>query len=125
VKSPLTPNLTPTRGDDPRRAATREAFLGATEALIAEVAADEAERLLASHDELTREYLELEQVMAILRLRRTKVYELVRTGVLASFQPGKKILVPRAEVVRYADELLARRAGPDPRKAADPRTEGT
>jgi len=104
----LTPKLTPKRIDTDRRAATREAFLGATEALMAEIAADEAQRLLAERDELAREYLTLEQVMDILRIEQTKAYELVRTGKLASLRPGKKILVPRAEVIRYMDEQVAR-----------------
>lgn len=76
---------------------------------MADVAAEEAARILAEQDELAREYLELERVAGILHMGMTKLRRLIRTGQIASFQPGKKILVPRTEVIRYAEGLLAGR----------------
>jgi excisionase family DNA binding protein len=105
----LTTKLTTTRVDPDRRAASRDAFVVATEALMADVAAEEAARILAEQDELAREYLELERVAGILHIGMTKLRRLIRTGQIASFQPGKKILVPRTEVIRYAEGLLAGR----------------
>lgn len=102
--------MTPARSDTPDRPDSRGAFLEATEALVTDIAGAELERQLeaARTDELARDYLELEQVMAILRIGATKARELVRTGTLASLQPGKKILVPRSEVIRYAEAQLLR-----------------
>lgn len=104
----MTPKLTTTADDESRRSTSREAFIEATEAYVSEVAAAQARRILEEDDELVREYLELDQVRRILRVGWTRMRELVRTGELASVQPGKRILVPRAELVRYLDEQLRR-----------------
>lgn len=100
----MSPKLSPTPPDEQRR----RAYLEASEAFVAGI----AERVVAEDDDLYREFLDLPQVAAILRVGETRIRAMVRSGELASLKPGKRILVPRAELLRYRDEQLRRRVEP-------------
>lgn len=96
----MSPKVSPTPDDEARR----QAYVQASEALITGI----AQRVVADDDELYREFLDLPQVAAILKVGETRIREMVRTGELGSLRPGKRILVPRAELLRYRDEQLRR-----------------
>ncbi len=49
--------------------------------------------------DLAPDVLTVEEVAEILRVGRNHAYELVRTGVIASVKLGRRIIVPKANVV--------------------------
>lgn len=48
---------------------------------------------------------EISQVAAYLRCGRTQVFNLIRTGELASLKVGRRRLVPRDSILAYVDRL--------------------
>lgn len=48
---------------------------------------------------------EISQVASYLRCGRTQVFNLIRTGELASLKVGRRRLVPRDSILAYVDRL--------------------
>jgi excisionase family DNA binding protein len=46
-----------------------------------------------------------DEAAAVLRIGRTKVFELIRTGELRSFKLGRARLVPSSAVAEYVNQL--------------------
>ena len=63
-----------------------------------------------------------EEAAALLRVSRSAMYELLRNGEIASVRHGKRRLVARASIERWAEEKLAAAGGAAylPRKAERP-----
>ena len=55
--------------------------------------------------------LTIAEVAQLLRISRSRVYELVRAGVLRSVKLGSSRRIPRAEVERFVARLLDEQAG--------------
>ena len=54
---------------------------------------------------------EITQVAAYLRCGRTQVFNLIRTGELASLKVGRRRLVPRDSILAYVDRLRSLQSG--------------
>ncbi|MFB2022231.1 helix-turn-helix domain-containing protein [Pseudoflavonifractor sp. P01025] len=48
--------------------------------------------------------LRVEELMPILNIGRNTAYELVRSGTIRSIRVGRKILIPKSEVVRFLEQ---------------------
>ena len=60
-------------------------------------------RKYRSFDELPLT-LRVEELMPILNIGRNTAYELVRSGTIRSIRVGRKILIPKSEVIRFLEQ---------------------
>ena len=56
-----------------------------------------------SFDELPLS-LRVEELIPILNIGRNTAYELVRSGTIRSIRVGRKILIPKSEVIRFLEQ---------------------
>jgi excisionase family DNA binding protein len=71
---------------------------------ISTLAEDERDRLLLERPELAGELLTPAEVMAALRIGRTRYQDLVASGELASVKPGRIRLVIASDLRRWIRE---------------------
>ncbi len=55
-------------------------------------------------DELQREYLKVPEVAEVLRIARSRAYELVGSGEIPSIRIGRSVRVNRRELDRWIEE---------------------
>lgn len=55
-------------------------------------------------DELQREYLKVPEVAEVLRIARSRAYELVGSGEIPSIRIGRSVRVSRKELDRWLEE---------------------
>mgnify|MGYP005796952745 CR=1 FL=1 len=48
--------------------------------------------------------LRVEELIPILNIGRNTAYELVRSGTIRSIRVGRKILIPKSEVIRFLEQ---------------------
>jgi excisionase family DNA binding protein len=75
---------------------------------ISEIATSERERLLLERPEIADELLTPEQVMAALRIKRTRYQDMIAAGELLSIKPGRERLVLASDLRRWIRENAAR-----------------
>ena len=75
---------------------------------ISTIADAERERLLLERPEFADELLTPAEVMAALRIKRTRYQELIAAGELLSIKPGRERLVLASDLRRWIRENAAR-----------------
>ena len=58
--------------------------------------------------EMNKNLLTVEEICSELGIGKTKAYKLIKEGILSSGRIGKRIIVPKAELDKYIDQVLGK-----------------
>lgn len=57
---------------------------------------------------MNKNLLTVEEICSELGIGKTKAYKLIKEGILSSGRIGKRIIVPKAELDKYIDQVMGK-----------------
>lgn len=57
---------------------------------------------------MNKNLLTVEEICSELGIGKTKAYKLIKEGILSSGRIGKRIIIPKAELDKYIDQVMGK-----------------